>query len=800
MKFSLSWLKTHLDTAADIHTISKALTSVGLEVEKITNKSDGLERFIVGLIVEAKPHPNADKLQVCTVDTGAERLQVVCGAPNARAGLKTAFAGEGSVVPRNGMVLKKTKIRDVESNGMCCSGYELNLTDDHEGIIELPVTAELGVPIAQVLHLDDPVIEISVTPDRADCLGVRGIARDLAAYGLGALRPKEFRAWPGGYESPIGVTLDLGDAAAACPLFLGRYIRNLRNGPSPDWLKQRLESIGLRPISVLVDITNFLTFDLNRPLHVFDAIGIQGNLHVRMSKEGETLSALNGRDYVLDNATTVIADNTGVLSLGGIIGGVSSSVSEATTDVFLEAALFDPLRTARTGRKLQINSDARFRFERGIDPGGVFDGIEEATHLILQLCGGEISDVVVAGAVPDTTRAIGFRPARVAELGGVDVAPTEARRILTSLGFTGEMMDEQWSVVPPSWRGDVGGEACVVEEVLRIYGYDKIPVVAPARTTALPSLAVTSTQARTSQLRRFLASRGMTEAVTWSFMSRAQAELFGGGDEKLRLVNAISSDLDQMRPTPLHNLVSAAVRNAARGIDDIALFEIGPGYLDDTANGQVLIAAGFRAGQRSERSWRHAAGAVDAFDAKADAFAILSFLGISPDSVQIERSAPAWYHPGRSGALKLGPKVVLGYFGALHPKVQAALDLDAPAAAFELFLDAVPLPKPKSGRARPKLNLASLQPVRRDFAFLIGDTVPMASLIKAARSADPALISDIKLFDVYRGKGLPEATISIAIAVTLQPTDHTLTDAEIEAVSTKLVDAVTKATGGSLRA
>jgi phenylalanyl-tRNA synthetase beta chain len=798
MKFSLSWLKTHLDTAADLATIEKALTAVGLEVEGVTNRASGLEPFIAGLIVEATRHPNADKLQVCIVDTGKEKLQVVCGAPNARAGLKTAFAGEGSTIPRNGMVLKKTKIRDVESNGMCCSGYELNLSEDHDGIIELPADAELGAPVAQILGLDDPVIEIAITPNRADCLGVRGVARDLAAYGLGALRPREIAPVPGGFKSPVSIALDLGEAQAACPLFVGRVIRGVKNGESPEWLKQWLVSIGLRPISVLVDITNFMTFDVNRPLHVFDAAKLKGGLTVRMSRPGETLAALNGKEYAFDGAMTVIADDSGVISLGGVIGGASTGCDAGTTDIVVEAALFDPLRTAMTGRKLQVNSDARYRFQRGIDPAAVIEGMEAATRLILDLCGGQPSELVVAGKAPDTRREIAFRPARVAALGGVEVAELESRNILTALGF--EVSGKgALTVAPPSWRGDIEGEADLVEEVLRIHGYDKIPTVPLARISSMPTLAVTPGQQRTSQLRRFLATRGLTEAVTWAFLPKAQAELFGGGDPSLTLANPISADLDQMRPTPLPNLVAAARRNRDRGIEDVALFELGAGYRDDTPAGQPLIAAGLRVGQAAERSWRTAARAVDAFDAKADIFAALQFLGVSTEGVQIAREAPPWYHPGQSGALKQGPKVVLGYFGMLHPAIAEKLDLDAPAAIFELMLDAVPLPKAKSGRARPKLALSAFQPVRRDFAFLIGAEASVDALVRAARGVDRKLIADVSVFDVYQGKGLAEGARSIAIAVMLQPTERTLTDAEIEDVSSKIVDAVTKATGGSLR-
>lgn len=801
MKFTLSWLKSHLETEASLDHILKGLTAVGLEVEGVKDAAADLAAFTVGYVTEAKRHPNADKLQVCMVDTGTEIVQVVCGAPNARAGMKGVFAKAGTVIPRTGALLKKGVIRGEESNGMLCSAYEMGISEDHDGIIDLPDDAPLGRPFAQVMGLDDPMIEIAVTPNRADALGVRGVARDLAAAGLGVLKPLDLPKVSGSFKSPVGVTLDLGEAVTANPLFIGRYIRGVKNGPSPDWLQQRLTSIGLRPISILVDITNLLTFDLDRPLHVFDAGKLKGSLRVHIAKGGESLEALNGKTYKLEPGMIAISDDSGVVSLAGVMGSASTGCDESTTDLFLEAAYFDPLRVARTGRALGILSDARYRNERGIDPAFTEPGAEIATKLILELCGGDASELVIAGSVPDTTRHLPFRPARVASLGGVAVPEIDCRRILTALGFKveGKAGDETLTVTPPSWRADIEGEADLVEEVLRIYGYDHIPAVSMERGDALPKPALSPRQQRDRRLRRLLAGRGLVEAVTWSFMGKPEAEAFAGGQAELALANPISSDLDQMRPTPLPNLLAAAARNRARGIDDVALFEVGPGYVSDQPNGQLALAVGLRVGRTLDRHWRGSGRPVDLFDAKADLAAAFELFGLNAESMPIAREAPDWYHPGRSGVIKLGPKTLLARFGEVHPAVLKRYDIDAPAVAFEIFLDAVPLPKAKDGRARPLLKPSPFQPVVRDFAFLLPREASAETVLKAARQADRALITDVSVFDLYEGKGLEPGTKSLAISVTLQPTDHTLTDAEIEAVGEKVVAAVAKASGGSLR-
>ncbi|HWG78850.1 MAG TPA: phenylalanine--tRNA ligase subunit beta, partial [Stellaceae bacterium] len=618
MKTTLAWLKTHLDTGASLDEIVATLVMRGLEVDGIENRAKGLAPFTVARVVSAEPHPNADKLRVCVVDTGKERVQVVCGAPNARAGMLGVFAPPGATIPRSGMVLKHSAIRGVESRGMLVSGYELALSDDHEGIIELAPDAPVGAPFARVAGLDDPVLDIKITPNRADCLGVRGIARDLAASGLGRLLPLDTAPVKGSFRCPISVHL-AGPDEKACPLFVGRLIRGVRNGPSPRWLQDRLTAIGLRPISALVDITNLITFDLDRPLHVFDADKIKGDLVVRGARPGETLAALNGKSYMLDSDMTVIADDSQVLSLGGVIGGESTGCTATTSNVYIEAALFDPVRTAATGRKLQLQSDARYRFERGLDPEFVRPGLEVATRLVLSLCGGEPSEIGMSGAVPAWQRRYPFRPSRVQSLGGVDVPPAESKRILESLGCTVTEQAGTFIVEPSSWRGDIEGEADLVEEVLRIHGYDHIPAVPLPRDTAMPKPALTPAQRRVDFVRRTLASRGLVEAVTFSFLPRALAELFGAAPDALRLVNPISADLDQMRPSILPNLLTAAQRNADRGFADGALFEIGPQYRDDTPEGQDLVAAGVRTGRTGAKRWDDPGRPVDAFLAKADA-------------------------------------------------------------------------------------------------------------------------------------------------------------------------------------
>jgi len=796
MKTTLSWLKSHLDTDASLDTIVKRLVMLGLEVESVADRAAALAPFRVAHVVSAEPHPNAERLRVCIVDTGSERVQVVCGAPNARTGMRGVFAPVGATIPRTGLLLKETMIRGVASNGMLCSAYEMEISDDHEGIIELPADAPIGESFAKAAGLDDAVLDVKVTPNRADCLGVHGIARDLAAAGLGRLILPNVEPIEGSFPSPTWVHLATLDQKA-CPLFIGRTIRGVKNGPSPRWLQDRLTAIGLRPISVLVDITNFLTFDLNRPLHVFDTGRVAGDLVVREARPGERIKALNGKEYALDGEMTVIADDAEVLSLGGVIGGESTGCTEATSEVFVEAALFDPVRTAATGRKLNLQSDARYRFERGLDPAFVAPGMAIATRLIVELCGGEPSELVVAGAVPEWQLSYRLRPDRVALLGGVDVPRDAQRRILEALGFGVADEDAVMNVAPPSWRGDIEGEADLVEEILRINGYDAIEAVPLERSTALPRPALDPAQRRVGFVRRTLAARGLVEAVTFSFMASGDAALFGGGKPELRLINPISADLEIMRPSILPNLAAASRRNADRGFADSALFEIGAQYHDDTPEGQATVAAGLRHGQSGPRHWRDPGRPVDAFTAKTDALAALAAAGVPTENLQVSADPPDWYHPGRAGSFRLGAKA-LAHFGELHPAVLTHFALKGPAVAFEVFLDAAPSPR-KAGRGRPLLKLSPFQPVERDFAFLVPADLPAESLLRAARGVDKKLIAEIRLFDVYEGAGLPEGRKSLAITIVLQPEEATLTDEQIEAFSQKLVAQVAKATGGELR-
>ncbi len=798
MKFTLSWLREHLDTKATLGELRDGLTMLGLEVEGITNPGETLKGFVVGYVVEAVQHPNADRLRLCRVDTGSGLVQVVCGAPNARTGMKGIFAPTGSYIPGTDMTLKASKIRGEESNGMLCSFRELQLGDDHSGIVDLPAEATTGAPAAEALGLDDPVIEIKVTPNRADCLGVHGIARDLAAAGLGTLKPVKADAIAGSYKSPLKWTHGYEPTPdSPCPIVVGRHFRGLRNGPSPDWLQRRLKAIGLRPISTLVDITNLVTFDLNRPLHVFDAKKLSGDLVMRQAREGEQILALDGKTYTLDPSVSVIADAKGVHGIGGIMGGEDTGVREDTTEMFLEAAYFQPIGIAASGRKLGILSDARYRNERGIDPESCRWGAEVATRLILELCGGETSEIVSSGVMPNWQRRYTLRADRVKTLTAIDVPAQETAAILGKLGFTVEG-NGPWTAAVPSWRPDIVGEADLVEEVTRVHGFDSIP------TTSLPRLSPTSKpvrnalQRRVPQARRALGSRGLAEAVTWSFLPLKQAERFGGGGADLRLLNSIASELDTMRPSILPNLIEAAARNEARGLADPALFEVGPQYKDATPTGQRTVAAGIRHNMAVPRNWAGPARPVDAFDAKADALAVLAGIGAPVDNMSAQGGAPDWYHPGRSGAIKLGDRV-MAHFGELHPEITTAAGLRGPVAAFEVFLDAPPLPKAKATKARPPLKLSPFQPVERDFAFLVDESVEAEKIVRAARNADKTLITGARVFDLYAGKGVAEGKKSLAIAVTLQPVERTLTDAEIEAVSAKIVAQVVKATGAVLR-
>jgi phenylalanyl-tRNA synthetase beta chain len=796
MKFTLSWLKDHLETDADAAAIAERLTALGLEVEGVVDRGAALKPFTVGYVKEARQHPNADRLRVCIVETGAGTIQVVCGAPNARTGMKGIFAPVGSFIPGKQVELKAGVIRGVESNGMLVSMREMGLGEEHAGIIELSEDAPVGAPAASVLGLDDPLIDVAITPDRGDCLGVRGIARDLAAAGVGRLKPVDLSPVPGGFDSPIRWRRDLGGRPEACPFVAGRYFRNVTNGDSPQWLRDRLIAIGLRPISALVDITNYVTYDLGRPLHVFDADKLAGDLTMRFAREGETIVALDGKTYPLDSSMTVIADTRAVHGIGGIMGGEESGCTAGTRNVFLEVALFDPVRTAQTGRKLGIESDARYRFERGLDPTSAMWGAEVAARLVQKLCGGETSHVVSAGELPKWERRVVLRPDRVRTLGGVDLPATESQAILERLGFTVETMGPELIAEVPAWRNDVEGEADLVEEVVRVNGYDRILAVSMPRMTALPETAVTQATRRAGLAKRTLAERGLLEAVTFSFMTGGLAKLFGG--DSLKLANPISSELDVMRPSILPNLLAAAARNAARGYPDLGLFEVGPQYADDTPAGQALMATGVRAGNAGSRHWQRPQRPVDPFDAKADAQAVLAACGAPVDNLQVTTDAPGWYHPGRSGTVRLGG-TVLAWFGELHPRVLQSVELRGPAMGFELFLDRVPQPRGKAGAARPPLNASAFQPVQRDFAFVVDADVSAEKLVRAAKGAERTLVTSVVVFDLFTGSAIGEGKKSLALEVTLQPTERTLTDAEIEAAAAKIVAAVSKATGAVLR-
>jgi phenylalanyl-tRNA synthetase beta chain len=786
MKFTLSWLKEHLDTTTSLQQILDGLVGVGLEVEEVTDRTAELAAFKVAYVQEAGKHPNADKLRLCKVETDEGVKQVVCGAPNARAGIKAIIALPGAKIPVTGDILQLGSIRGEESQAMMCSERELLLSEEHDGIIEVQGDWPVGTPAAVALGLDDPMIYIKVTANRPDALGIHGLARDLAAKGLGTLKPVNATPVKGTFTSPISVSLQ----TEACPLFVGRYFRGVKNGPSPAWLQRQLKAIGLRPISTLVDITNYITFTYARPLHVFDADKTHGNISARAAKDGESIVALDGKTYALSAGMTVIADEHGPEAIGGIMGGEASGCSDATTNVFLESAWFDPRATAATGRKLAINSDARYRFERGVDPAFTQTGAELATRMILELCGGEASELVIAGAVPDTTRSYTLRKTRVKVLGGVEIAWADQLRMLRDLGFN---VTDDGVATPPSWRPDVKGEADLVEEICRIHGLDNIPNAPMSRPHDIARPVLNPLQKRMLSARRTLATRGFNEAVTWAFIPEAHAKLFGGGQNELKLSNAISSELTDMRPSLLPNLISAAGRNVARGFADLMLAEVGHAYAGDKPADETLRAAGVRRGSFTARNVQGGVRAVDTFDVKADVLAVLEACGLT--APQIVAGAPAWFHPGRSGTIQLGPKNHLAYFGEIHPRILSAMDVKGPLVAFEIILNALPVAKAK-GIARTALVNFDLLPVSRDFAFVVDDKVQAAELLKAVKGVDKVLISDANVFDVYKLEG---GKTSLAVEVTLQPREKTLTDAEIEALSTQIVAIAAKAVGAVLR-
>ncbi len=805
MKFTLEWLQDHLDTDASVDEIAATLTTVGLEVEGVEQQGAALAAFVTAHIVSAEQHPNADKLRVCKVDAGTgELIDVVCGAPNARTGLKSVFAFPGTYIPGKDMTIGKGNIRGQVSNGMLCSNAELELSNDHDGIIELPEDAPIGVKYTDYAGIDGVVFDISITPNRGDATGVYGVARDLAAFGLGTLKSTDMSPVPSKGQSPIApLPHQFGaEEPKAIRKFAGRYIRGIRNGPSPDWLQQRLRAVGLRPINAIVDITNLVSLGWGRPLHAYDADKLVGQPVLRNARN-EAFDALDNKVYTLDETMTVIADDSGPLCLGGIMGGIRSGVTEETTNVLVECASWDPELIARTGRKTGIVSDARYRLERHVDPALTEPGLELATRLVLELCGGEPMEPAISGedVFPDTM--VEFPLSEVKRLTGLSVEPMIVTAILTRLGFEITGKGDALTVKVPSWRPDVTQKADLVEEVMRMVGVDNVPVEPLPRLSHVAPRMLTNIQNRRRIARRALAARGLDEAVTWSFISHDEATRFGGGSDELQLANAIASDMTDMRPSLLPGLLAAARRNGNRGLDDVALFEVGQVFLNANPDGQHTYATGIRTGTArlggAGRHWSGKPAPVNVFDAKADLAAVLDALGYDIDKVQLFADAAPWSHPGRGGRVAQGPKT-LGWFGELHPAWAAELDIDFPVAAFELDLDALPEPRKKATKTKPALDLSALMPLTRDFAFVVDRTVPAATILKAARGADKGLIRDVVVFDVFEGAHVGEGKKSIAIEVTLQPSDKTLTEEEIEKVSATIIAAVTKTSGGVLRA
>ena len=806
MKFTLAWLKDHLETSASITELTDKLSSVGLEVEGVEDRGAKLAAFTVARVLEAKQHPNADKLKVCMVDTGSGVVEVVCGAPNARTGMIGVFAPVGSYIPGKDLTLEARSVRGIVSAGMLVSEAELEISDAGDGIIELPAElgGRIGTRFAEVMGFADPVIEVKLTPNRPDCTGVRGIARDLAAAGLGKLKPERAPSGvEGSFKCPIEIELEFPPQAAdACACFAGRYLRSVSNGSAPAWLQQRLTAVGLRPINALVDVTNYISVDRGRPLHVYDADKLQGAIRARLGRKGELFLGLDGKTHAVDDSMCVIADDRAVLGLGGILGGEDTGVTSASKNILIECAYFDPVRTAATGRKTGIVSDARYRFERGVDPAFIKPGLDLATRLMLEVAGGTPSRALVAGAPPEAKRVIDFPLELVQRLAGIVIDEKQIRGTLEALGFTLAGKAQNLKVTVPSWRPDVGGTADLVEEVVRIAGLDKVPSAPMPRRHGVARALLTQTQRRVRRARRELAARGMVEAITWSFIAAAAARQFGGGSPALELANPISSEMTSMRPSLLPGLLTAGQRNRHRGFNDVGLFEVGQIYRDDTPEGQSMVASGVRLGNAvpagAGRHWTGTAETAGVFEAKADVVALLAGLGFDANRAQVARAAPAWFHPGRSGVLRLGPKTVLAAFGEIHPEVLAALDVAGPAAAFEVYLDALPRDK-KKAIARPALKVADLLAVRRDFAFVLDRDVAAQEVVKAVLAADKKLIMGVNVFDLFEGASLGAGKKSLALEVTLQPTDKTLTDEEIEAVAARVVAEVKKATGGEIR-
>ena len=798
MKFTRDWLFDHLDTDHPLEQILDALPMLGLEVESFDDRA-ALAPFTIAEVIAAEQHPDADRLRVCMVNTGSgDPVQVVCGAPNARAGMKGVFAPAGAYVPGIDLVLKAGNIRGQDSNGMLCSEREMMISDEHDGIIDLPDDAPVGAPFAGFAGLDDPVIEIAITPNRADCLGVRGVARDLAAAGYGRLKPLDTSVHDGSYDSPLRWNLDLDGAAHLAPLVTGIAFRGVKNEPSPDWMAQRLKAIGQRPISALVDITNYVMFDLGRPLHAFDIAKIEGDsLFIRQAKGGEQFRALNEKTYDLEAGMLVIGDDHGVDDLAGVMGGERTGISDDTNEMFMEIAVFDPISIAATGRRLNLNSDARYRFERGLDAESPHWVAGHVARLVTSICGGEASVPVTAGTGVEWQRRIFLASDKVQKLSGMDVPAADQKRILETLGFTVTAAEGGLDVAPPSWRGDIDGAADLVEEVARIRGFDQLPMDHLPRADVVAKPSLSPAQARLFRLRRALATRGLTEAVTFSFLSEADAAVFGGGAANLKLVNPISADLSVMRPSILPNLLSAAARNQDRGEPDAAMFEIGPVFLGDAPESQRTAATGMRHGGTAPREWHGSARTIDVFDARADAEAALAALGVKLAGVQVKPEGPGWFHPGRRGQLIQG-RTVLASFGEIHPEIAEAYGLRGRVVGFEIHTDDVPMPKSK-GPAKQLLSLSVYQPVTRDFAFIVDMGVSAGDILKAVKSGAGPLLSDMRVFDLYEGANIGAGKKSVAVTITLTPTKATLTEEEIESISAEIVKIVGKNCGATLR-
>ena len=794
MKFSISWLKEHLDTTASVDEIAETLTKIGLEVEEVFNPASRLDGFVTAEVETYERHPDSDHLGLLTVNTGKEKLQVVCGAPNCKQGLKGIFAPVGVVIPCYNEELKVGKIRGVESFGMMCSEKELGVGEDHNGIIELPANTPIGRPAVEALDID-PVIEINITPNRAECLGVRGVARDLAAAGLGTLKPLKILKTAGTFKSPVNVKVE---DFTACPVYVGRYIKNVNNkAETPKWMKDRLTAIGLRPISPLVDITNYINYDMARPLHVFDADKLRGDITVRMAKDGEKFVSLEDKEYMLDDKSLGICDEEGVQCLGGIMGGAAKGCCDETQNVFLECALFTPECIARTGRKFGIDSDSRYRYERWVDPKSNILGSDYATQMILDICGGEASEVVIAGSEPEDERVAYIRPGRIKDLIGIEVSREKIVEILNNLGFKTSEEDGKIKAVSPTWRGDIEGEHDLVEEVVRMIGLDSIPAESLPH-GKFPKQVLSPAQRRAVTLKHELASRGMYETVTWSFTDSNLAKDFRKGREPVLLFNPIAADLDEMRPSVLPNLLLAVKNNTARGYGNVALFEVGPEFYGRKPGEQNQVAAGVRCGMTAKKDWNGSARAYNVFDAKADALAAIAAANGPFENAQITLDAPAYYHPGRSGTLRLG-KNVLAYFGEIHPGVLKKFGIKQRVMAFEVILSNIPLPRSSNDKAKKKLELSAFQPVDKDLAFVVDKTVPAVNLMTAAKTADREFIADVRVFDVYEGENLPEGKKSIALALTFQPKDKTFTDQDIENLMNKVIQEMKKKCNAELR-